>query len=128
MFFNRWLHNFRIGKSGEDIAALYLKKRCGFKIIIRNYRARHSEIDIIAFSKKRGIINIVEVKSRSREDWAAVGESLTESKIGALRRGAMQFLSENPVYRKYLLFFSVVVVFFDDKGKPSVEYIEDIRL
>lgn len=52
----------RSGKCGEDCAVRYLKRR-GYKIISRNYRIRHKELDIIAENKE--YIVFVEVKTHS---------------------------------------------------------------
>ena len=38
----------KVWKSGEEIAAKYMKK-CGYKIITTNYRERGFELDIVAF-------------------------------------------------------------------------------
>lgn len=54
--------NQEIGKIGEDSAANLLIEK-GYKILERNYRAGHLEVDIIAF--KDGIVAFVEVKTRS---------------------------------------------------------------
>ena len=51
----------KIGDTGEDHAAAYLKKQ-GYKIIERNYRKNYGEIDIIA--RKGDMLCFVEVKTR----------------------------------------------------------------
>lgn len=61
------MHNFtsdkqKIGKLGEDIACIHLKKH-GFSILERNYTRKWGEIDII--SEKDGKIYFNEVKSVS---------------------------------------------------------------
>ena len=50
------------GKQGEDKAAEFLADK-GYEIVVRNYRYRHAEIDIIA--KKNKILAFVEVKTRT---------------------------------------------------------------
>ena len=35
-----------LGKKGEDLAAAYLKKKGGYKILFRNYRCIFGEMDI----------------------------------------------------------------------------------
>ncbi len=124
-FLGRWLHNRSVGKRGEDIVALSLRDR-GLKIIARNWQENKSEIDIIAISKKRKTIHIIEVKSRTSNDWEAVSASLTSQKVGALKRGAYEFIAVNPKYKGYALQFDVAVVFFSGDNH-SIEYIENIR-
>ncbi len=54
-----------VGKRGEELAAEYLKKQ-GFKIVAKNYRLSHDEIDIIAEDEK--YIVFAEVKSRAQTE------------------------------------------------------------
>lgn len=113
-----------MGDSGERIALSYLKKR-GFKILETNWKRTHTEIDIIALKENR--LHIVEVKSRTTESWEAVGASLTQQKISALRRGATAYKSHTVKYKECVVVFDVVVVFFKDK-EHKIEFVEDIRL
>ena len=54
-----------IGKIGEDAAVKFLRKN-GYKLVERNFRASHNEIDIIVKNKES--IVFVEVKTRSTDD------------------------------------------------------------
>lgn len=54
-----------VGQIGEDIAARFLVKH-GFEIVLRNYRKKYGEIDVIC--KKNGKIHFVEVKTVSQID------------------------------------------------------------
>ena len=49
------------GKIGEDAAGKYLKRK-GFKIIERNYKNKHGEIDLIC--KDKDNLVFIEVKTR----------------------------------------------------------------
>ena len=42
------MKSIAVGKQGEEKATRLLRKR-GYKILARNYRCRHGEIDIVAF-------------------------------------------------------------------------------
>lgn len=53
-----------IGKTGEDVAALFLESR-GFAILDRNYWKKWGKIDIIA--SKGDMVHFVEVKTVSYE-------------------------------------------------------------
>ena len=53
-----------IGSIGEDVAVKLLKK-CGYKILKRNYTAVGNEIDVIVQNKE--YIVFVEVKTRTLE-------------------------------------------------------------
>jgi putative endonuclease len=50
------------GNSGEELASTYLEKK-GYKVLFRNWRFLHKEIDIVAAYKNELII--VEVKTRA---------------------------------------------------------------
>jgi putative endonuclease len=54
-----------IGQIGEDIAVRFLVKH-GFEVILRNYRKKYGEIDIIC--RKSQKIHFVEVKTVSCSD------------------------------------------------------------
>lgn len=51
-----------LGKQGEQMAADFLM-HLGYEILERNYRYQKAEVDIIA--KKKNILAIIEVKTRS---------------------------------------------------------------
>lgn len=121
-----WLHNQFVGQSGERIAARYLKRQ-GLTIIATNWRSVNSELDIVAVSKKRKQLRIIEVKSRTSDNWEAVGESITKQKIAALRRGAVAFKHSHSDFYDYVIVFDVVVIFFLENKEPRIEYIQDIN-
>ena len=70
-------HN-ELGKLGEDIAASRLAAK-GYEIIERQWRYRHKEIDIIA--RKDQTLLIVEVKTRSSEQFGDISDFITDRKI-----------------------------------------------
>lgn len=78
------------GKEGESIAEAFLKKR-GYKIVRRNFRSSHGEIDLIAWDA--GTLVFVEVKSRSTDRFggpvSAVGRR-KQVKIGVVAADFIQ--------------------------------------
>ena len=58
-------HN-ELGRQGEEIAVKYLLEQ-GYKILERNWRNQHKEIDIIAMDGEELVI--VEVKTRMKDDY-----------------------------------------------------------
>ena len=52
----------RTGAEGEEAAAAHLR-RLGWKILDRNWRSRHLELDIVA--EERDTVVFVEVKTRA---------------------------------------------------------------
>ncbi|MCL2328240.1 MAG: YraN family protein [Bacteroidetes bacterium] len=83
-------HRSELGRKGEDLACAYLQER-GFRILHRNWRSVHKEIDIVA--KKDGILHIVEVKTRSSNFMVAPEEAITMAKQRLLIRAAQAYIN-----------------------------------
>ncbi len=71
------IHN-QLGIEGEMVAHNYLLKK-GYTIKAQNWRYKQKEIDIIA--TKDDVLIIVEIKTRSSEDWQHPSESISNAKI-----------------------------------------------
>ena len=82
------------GKTGEDKAAAFLKKK-GCAIIARNYRAKTGEIDIIA--EQGGVLVFVEVKTRDTSTYGEGFESVTGIKQAKIIRTAEFYITQNNV-------------------------------
>ena len=83
-----------LGKKGEDLAVHYLEER-GFKILERNWRFRHKEVDIIA--REGSFLVIVEVKTRSTSAFGFPDESINDAKVDLLADAAEQYLEEKDI-------------------------------
>ncbi len=88
----------KCGKRGEDCASRYLRRR-GYKIVARNYRIQHKELDIIAENKE--YIVFVEVKTHSgkRSDDGSFGSpahAVDRKKQENTLSCARSYLSYNP--------------------------------
>lgn len=74
----------KIGKSGEDIAARYLRQQ-GYRILGRGVHAgRLGELDIVAF--RDGMLVFVEVKARRTSRFGSPEEAVTSQKVQKLQR------------------------------------------
>ena len=82
-------HN-EFGKLGEQKAADFLVKN-GYEIKYKNYRYLKGEIDIIA--KKKEILAIVEVKSRSSTFLENIAETVNQKKINLLVATADHYIT-----------------------------------
>jgi putative endonuclease len=76
-------HRRSVGRAGETLAAEHLT-RLGFKILARNVRTRHGEIDLIAFDGHT--LTFVEVKSRRASSRAIPQADSEQTPLGGLRR------------------------------------------
>ncbi len=81
-----------LGKKGENIAASFLKKN-GYKIIKRNYRIGHSDIDILAMDKK--ILVFIEVRTKSETARGMPEETLTVKKLNRMKKTAELYIAFN---------------------------------
>ena len=95
-----------VGRRGEAQAADYLRRR-GYRIIEAGYRSRYGEIDLIA--EKRGIVAIVEVKTRSGDRFAQALEAVDGPKRRRIRLTALQWLAKQE--REPQLRFDVIEVY-----------------
>lgn len=82
-------HN-ELGHIGEDLAAEYLEAK-GFRILCRNWRYRHKEVDIVAMD---GLVLVfVEVKTRST--FMSPNDLISFSKVRYLETAAEGYIRRN---------------------------------
>lgn len=85
----------KLGGRGEELAAEYLTK-AGYRILERNFRLSHDEIDIIAENDK--YIIFVEVKTRAQTEsnmrYGRPGTAVNYAKKQKLLRSAIAYLRE----------------------------------
>src|ERR671912_669586 len=86
------------GKEGEELAENYLVKN-GFKILHRNWRFSHYEMDIVAL--KNEIPPFIEVKFRKSRAFGPPEESVTKKKINSLLQAANEFMFRNAKYSDF---------------------------
>jgi putative endonuclease len=77
------------GNEGEQYAAEFLTEK-GFEIVERNYRYRHSEIDLII--KKDNWLIFVEVKTRSSYSFGYPEEFVNYKKVQKILEGAAHYI------------------------------------
>jgi putative endonuclease len=82
-----------LGKAGEDRAAAFLTKK-GYRVLERNYRTSHGEIDLIALHE--GTIVFVEVKTRTSDAFGAPELAVTPHKQHRMVKTALGYIK----YRK----------------------------
>lgn len=97
----------RSGQQAEDMAAAYLTKQ-GMQLLTRNYLTRAGEIDLVM--KDRHCLVFVEVRFRSRGDWAHAAESVTRQKQHKLIKAAKQYLQQHHQYAQPACRFDVVAI------------------
>lgn len=112
-------HNSRIGESGEEMAAEYLRER-GLKIIERRVRLRRGELDIVARHGKEWVF--VEVKARSAAAaMGAAASAMTMRKNARMGRAVGEYLHRNGLDNALVRCDLVTVDFLSD-GQARIEH------
>jgi putative endonuclease len=75
----------RRGQSGEDLACSYLE-RLGMRVLVRNFRCRAGEIDVVALDGDTLVF--VEVKERRSDSHGVAVEAVTAEKRRRVVRAA----------------------------------------
>lgn len=112
---------YELGKSGEDVAIEYLKRK-KYKIIDQGFRFLRGEIDIIAYDRETLVF--VEVKTRKSIKYSQPEESVTPAKRKQLRRVAQGYLLRNHI-KDVECRFDVLSLTFDELEGYTVKHITD---
>lgn len=112
-------HN-KTGKWGEDLALAYLEKKA-YRILERNWYAGHKELDIIALDNN--ILVIVEVKTRSSDDYEEPWQAVTASKIRRTVQAAHAYIRLKAIDLEVR--FDIVSVIVQKDGQYTIEHLED---
>ncbi|MBO5718070.1 MAG: YraN family protein [Bacteroidales bacterium] len=112
-------HN-RTGRWGEDIALTYLEKKA-YRILERNWHAGHKELDIIALDGNTLVI--VEVKTRSGDDYEEPWQAVTSLKIKRIVQAANLYIRQKAIDAEVR--FDIVSVVMRPDGQAEIEHIED---
>ncbi|NOY80974.1 MAG: YraN family protein, partial [Kiritimatiellaeota bacterium] len=90
-FARRRAVHLRLGRRGERIAARLLAE-LGFDLLVRNYRCREGEIDLVA--RENQVLCFVEVKTRRRAGTRRPAEAVGRAKRRHIIRAAHRYLRE----------------------------------
>ena len=111
----------RLGSQAEDAAAAYLRAQ-GALILLRNYRCRCGELDIVA-ELVNGELAIVEVRTRSSDAYGGAAASVDAGKRQRLIRAASRLLQQRRDLARRRIRFDVIVV-ADPWGEARIEWIK----
>ncbi len=114
--------HMQLGARGEKLACGFLRRQ-GYKILYRNFRARHGgEVDIVC--RDGDTLVFVEVKTRRHDDLVRPSEAINAAKRKLISRGALAWLQllDNP---EILSRFDVVEIVLAENGEPRFELIRD---
>ena len=83
----------QLGVRAEDLCADLLRK-AGLRLLARNWRCRHGEIDLVA--EEGGTLVFAEVRYRRDARFGGAAESVTSAKQGRLIAAARLYLMRRP--------------------------------
>jgi putative endonuclease len=98
-----------LGDAGEARAADWYRSR-GYRIEARNWRCREGEIDLVA--SRRGVLVVVEVKTRRTDRYGTPAAAVTRAKQQRLRTLALRYLEASGA-RPRAIRFDVVAILGD---------------
>ncbi len=111
-----------LGLRAENAAAEYLRAQ-GARILLRNYRCRCGELDIVA-QLGDGELAIVEVRTRSSNAYGGAAASIDASKRQRLVRAASLLLQQRRDLARLRARFDVIVVSDPCSETPRIDWIK----
>ncbi len=114
--------NESLKRVGEEAAVQHLAAS-GSRIVARNYRTRHGEIDIIA--EDADGLAFIEVKCRTSDRFGRPSQAVTKAKMRKIADVAASYLHENGPYPGNWRYDVVEVIF--TPGRPrEIVVIRDV--
>jgi len=110
------------GDFGESLAARFLKKEKGFRILEKNWRSRrnwHFEIDIIA--RDGDVLVFIEVRARSENALISGYHSITWKKKRTLKQASTDYLRQTRYPSRHFR-FDVVEVKLCNNGQNKINH------
>lgn len=116
------MSNKGLGDLGERLAVKYLT-RSGYRILVRKYRCKFGEIDIVAQDKDALVF--VEVRSKSSSEFGFPYETINFMKRERLKKVALAFQKRFNLFNYNLRFDCVSILFDDDGSVTKMELFKD---
>lgn len=114
------------GRLAEEFAAQYLSRTLGWAVLLRNWRCRYGELDIVA--DERGTLVVVEVRSRSGLAFGSPAESVAGRKQRQLQRLVPFLLHHLHRAEDQPLRIDAVAVLVQREQVMSFEHIRNLSL
>lgn len=108
----------RIGDKGERQALEYLLQK-GYQLLVKNYRYKRWEIDLIMLDKQTNELVFVEVKTRSNNQAGEPAAAVTQAKINHLHQAAQAYIQTKQLDHYYR--FDVISIV-----PNQIEHLENV--
>ena len=109
----------KLGRRGETLAARYLSEK-GYRIMARNVRTPHGEIDLVA--QKDEITVFVEVKTRASRRFGPPEAAVTPRKQAHMFASAAHYAQENALETWRI----DVIAVETDTTPPRITHFENV--
>ncbi|HAZ00099.1 MAG TPA: endonuclease [Opitutae bacterium] len=113
------------GQFGESLAADYCQRRLGYKVIVRNWRWKRDELDIICLDGD--VLVFVEVRSRAAHALVGGFHSVDAHKKKVLQRGCKAYINQLQNPPKHFR-FDVIEVSISEEGAGDVRHYCNVPL
>lgn len=113
-----------IGARGEQLAVEHLEA-LGMSILVRNWRCRYGELDVIATEPSGATVVFVEVKTRTGDGFGGLAEAVTPAKVRRIRRLAALWLAQQD-HRFGALRIDVVRVRLQDSRTREISHLKGV--
>lgn len=112
-------HPARPGQVAEDLAARFLDRH-GLRVLVRNFRCRGGEVDLIC--REQNVLVFVEVRLRRNADYGGAAASITATKQRRIILAAEHYLAGLPGRECDCRFDCILL---DGLSTAAIEWIRD---
>jgi putative endonuclease len=117
-----WSRNRPLGFRGERLAAVYVKKRLRMKILARNVRCPHGELDLVALDGRE--IVFIEVRTLESEGYQRPENSIRRPKRQAVANSARWFYRTRRL-KRFRPRIDVIAIVWPREGSPEIRHHRD---
>lgn len=115
--------NQELGRFGEAQAVRYLEAH-GYRVLERNWRCRHGEIDVIA--SRDGQLAFIEVKTRTSDAFGHPFEAITPMKLRRMHLLARMWCDARPSATGRVR-LDVIGILAPAGQAPRIEHLEGVH-
>jgi putative endonuclease len=117
----RALDRAQRGAAAEDLAAGFVAAQ-GAQLVVRNYRCRLGELDLVALLGR--VLIVAEVRTRSSERYGGAAASIDARKRRRIVRATQRLLIERKELARLPVRFDVIVVSGIGSAVPRIEWLK----
>ena len=109
------------GAAAEELAAAFVAAQ-GAELVVRNFRCRLGELDLVAMQGR--VLIVAEVRTRSSEAYGGAAASIDARKQRRIIRATQRLLLERRELSCFPVRFDVIVVSGIGSAAPRIEWLK----